>query len=217
MKLSELRASFRNKAGDKTAPYFWSDSEVDGYINEAIHESVDRGLMIFDRDSFSVSVVPDTTMYPLDSKIIRVVEANVVSKNGVDLDRPVPLPLSDRNADFTYQQFFDLQGYRISEDMMLILATPPLDEFVVDLVVYRYPTPLVGDNDEPEIDEAYQEKSLAWALKLATLKQDADTVSEITSDKWDAEFTRTFGPPKTAQQHRQCKRRFARSRKTPGF
>jgi len=217
MNLGELRDKYRIKAGDKRKPYFWEDDEIDGYINEALYEAVDRGLMIYDRESFVVSVEPDTTQYPLDKKIIRVAEAFVTSKNGVALDRPLPLRLSDRKGDFTYQQYFDLQGYRISEDMIFILATPPLDTFEVALVVHRYPNALESDSDSPEIDDIYHDKMLSWALKLGMLKQDADTVSEITSDKWDAEFTRTFGPPKTAQQHRQRKRRFARTLKTPSF
>ena len=76
---------------------------------------------------------------------------------------------------------------------------------------------LESDDDEPVVMAIYHQKMLSWALKLAYLKPDADTFDLGLSDKHDEEFTRTFGPPKTAQDHRQRRRRQARSYKTPGY
>lgn len=217
MDLNDLRRRYRERTADLQQPYFWSDSEVDALINEAYHEAVDRGLMIFDRDSFQVDFELGVIEYPLDSRIIRVKAANIISKDGVTLDKPEPLRLSDATADFTYQQYFDLQGFRVDEDNTIILATAPTVVMTVQLIVHRYPDLLCRDDDEPVIPEFYHEKMLDWAIKRGLLKNDADTIHPVDSDRLDVEFTRTFGPPKTAQQQRQRRRHAARSLKTPSF
>lgn len=217
MNLGDLRARYRQRTTDVSRPYFWDDDEVDALINEAYHEAVDRGLVILDRDSFEVEFELGVTEYQLDPRIIRVREANIISKDGVTLDRPEPMRLTDSKASYNYQQFFDLQGFRVDEDNMLILATPPTTVMVIRLIVHRYPDPLVDDGDEPVIAEFYHEKMLDWAIKRGLLKNDADTIHPVNSDKLDAEFARTFGQPKTAQQHRQRRRHAARSLKTPSF
>lgn len=221
MNLGELRTGFRNRSGDTKKPYLWSDPEVDGYINEALIEAVDRGLMIYDRESFTVDVEVGVIDYALDKSIIRVNEVLVTSKDGVALDEPEQLRLAERESGFMYHQQFghhhDLQGYRIDEDGTFVLDATPTTVATLSLAVYRYADALKDEGDEPEIPEMYHAKLLEWALKLAYLKQDADAYDPSASDRHDAEFTRTFGPPKTAQQHRQRLRRAARSIKTPGF
>ncbi len=76
---------------------------------------------------------------------------------------------------------------------------------------------MLDDDSEPDIPEAYHRKMLFWAMKLAYQRPHEDTYDKAASDRYDAEFTRTFGPPKTAQQHRQRRRNSARSIKTPGY
>jgi len=217
MNLSGLRDSFRVRAGDTKKPYLWSDPEVDAYINEAYTEAVDRGLVIYDRESFTVDVEVGVTDYQLDPAIIRVKGAEVTSRAGVELDDPEPMRLGDRRYDFTYREYQDSEAYRIEEDGMFVLAFTPTEVSVIALEVHRYPDPLESDDDEPQIQPIYHYKMLSWALKLAYLKQDADTLDPAASDKHDMEFSRTFGLPRTAQDHRQRRRNHARSYKTPGY
>ncbi len=221
MNLGELRLGFRNRASDTSKPYLWKDPEVDGYINEALIEAVDRGLMIYDRESITIDVEAGVTDYALDPRIIRVKEVWITSKDGVDLDVPELLRLAERDFGYMFSQAFgrqrDAQGYRIDEDGLFVLDAVPATIAGLRLVVYRYADALKEDEDEPEIPEMYHAKILEWALKLAYLKQDADAYDPAASERHDAEFTRTFGHPKTAQQHRQRRRRAARSIKTPGF
>ncbi len=217
MNLSALRSTFRVRAGDTKRPYLWSDDEVNSYINEAYTEAVDRGLVIYDRESFTVDVEVGVTNYQLDPAIIRVKGAEVTSRAGVELDDPEPMRLGDRRYDFTYREYQDSEAYRIEEDGMFVLAFTPTEVSVIALEVHRYPDPLESDDDEPQIQPIYHYKMLSWALKLAYLKQDADTLDPSASEKHDMEFSRTFGPPKTAQDHRQRRRRQARSYKTPGY
>lgn len=217
MNLSALRSTFRVRAGDTKRPYLWSGDEVNSYINEAYTEAVDRGLVIYDRESFTVDVEVGVTNYQLDPAIIRVKGAEVTSRAGVELDDPEPMRLCDRRYDFTYREYQDSEAYRIEEDGMFVLASSPTEAAVIAIEAHRYPEPLESDDDEPVVMAIYHQKMLSWALKLAYLKPDADTFDLGLSDKHDEEFTRTFGPPKTAQDHRQRRRRQARSYKTPGY
>ena len=129
MNLGELRSDFRGRVCDTKKPYLWSDREVDGYINEALIEAVDRGLMIYDRESFTVDVAVGVTDYALDKSIIRVNAALVTSKDGVALDEPELLRLAARESGFVYHQqsgrHHDLQGYRIDEDGTFVLDATP--------------------------------------------------------------------------------------------
>jgi len=217
MNLATLRSTFRVRAGDTIKPYYWKDPEVDVFINEAYTEAVDRGLVIYDRESFTIDVEPGVTDYQLPPAVIRVMGAAVTSRSGVDLPEPEPMRLGNRRYDFTSREFIDGAAYRIDEDGMFVLASSPTEAAVIAIEAHRYPEPLESDDDEPVVMAIYHQKMLSWALKLAYLKPDADTFDLGLSDKHDEEFTRTFGPPKTAQDHRQRRRRQARSYKTPGY
>lgn len=221
MNLGDLRKSFREKTGDLARPYLWSDAEVDAYINEALVEAVDRGLMVFDRDSFTVDVEVGVTEYQLDASIIRVKEVWVTTKDGVALDTPELLHPSRAYAGYDRDVFSELsqdsQGYRVEEDNLFVLGADPSVSAILELVVYRYAKELGDDDATPEIPNMYHSKMLSWALKLAYLKQDADTLNSNASDRHEAEFARTFGQSKTAQQHRQRRNKVARSYKTPCY
>lgn len=221
MNLSDLRKSFRVKTGDLASPYLWKDEEIDGYINEALVEAVDRGLTVFDRDSFTVDVEVGVTAYQLDASIIRVKEVWVTTKDGIVLDAPELMHPSRAYAGYERDVFSELsqdsQGYRVEEDGLFVLGADPAVSAVLSLVVHRYARTLEDDSDTPEIANMYHNRMLEWALKLAYLKQDADAFDPNASDRHDAEFSRTFGPPKTAQQHRQRRRKAARSYKTPCY
>jgi hypothetical protein len=217
MNLSELRTAFRFRAVDTIKPYLWKDPEVNVYINEAYIEAVDRGLVVYDRTSFTIDVEPGVTDYQLPPAVIRVMGAAVTSRADVDLPEPEPMRLGSRRYDFSSREFKDSAAYRVDEDGMFVLASSPTEAAMIALEVHRYPDPLESDDDEPVIMAIYHHKMLSWALKLAYLKPDADTYDKALSDKNDDEFTRTFGPPKTAQDHRQRRRRQARSYKTPGY
>jgi len=217
MNMGEMIGRFRIVTGDKRKPYFWDDPQVATLINKAYIESVDRGLMIFDRESFTVEIEPGVQEYALDQQIIRVKEAAIISRSGVELDSPERLRMASRKYDFSKREWSDPQGFVIDEDGLFILADRPTESMTISLAVYRYPELLEGDKDEPVIPEMYHAKMLNWAYKLALGNQDADTFSQASADKFDAEFTRTFGPSKTAQQHRQRRRNSARSIKTPSY
>jgi hypothetical protein len=72
MTYGELAAVLRTEMRDTLPPYDFSDDEIRLYINESIFEAVDRGLMIYDRESFTVDIEIGVQEYQLDTAIIRV-------------------------------------------------------------------------------------------------------------------------------------------------
>lgn len=217
MNREELRSTFRTRVLDTARPYLWKDDEVDGYINEAYIEAVDRGLVIYDRESFTVEVEVGVTKYQLDPYIIRVQGAEVTHRAGVELVDPEPMRLGNRRYDFTMREYRDAEAYRVDEDGLFVLAYDPTETATIALEVHRYPAPLKEDDDEPKIPAIYHAKMLSWAMKLAYLKPDTDTFNKTAAEGHEADFTMTFGMPKTAQDHRQRRRHHARSYKTPNF
>lgn len=56
MNLKALIARFRVLANDKAEPYFWSDEEVSGWLNDAVHEACLRGRLLHSDDAFVTDV-----------------------------------------------------------------------------------------------------------------------------------------------------------------
>jgi len=230
--LLALRNQFRVDIADKTTPQpLWADAEVDRLINLAYFEAVDRGLLIFDRTSFTVVTAATVREYALDPSIIRIKWAWLVglTVDGVtDPDVPIYSMTSDEVVDWTrwsrfrsdimYQTVsFGAMRYGVTEDRAFILVPTPTEARTIRLEVWRYPkVKLVYDADVPEIPELYHSKMLAWALHLAYDQQDTDTKDAAKAKKFADDFERDFGPPKNAQQRRaQLENRTLRTRPSP--
>lgn len=63
MNLKALIARFRVLANDKAEPYFWSDEEVSGWLNDAVHEACLRGRLLHSDDAFVTDVEKGRPLY----------------------------------------------------------------------------------------------------------------------------------------------------------
>lgn len=231
MNLGDLRDSFRFKAGDKAKPPLWGDKEVDRLINLAYVECVDRGLVIFDRDTFTIDTVATTWEYQLDPTIIRIKQAWLVGLTVDSVkqdDQPIFSLTSDEVLDWTrwyrfggdimYQTVsFGTTRYGVTENGTFIVVPTPTEVRTIRLEVWRYPKDeLKGKDDEPEFAPIYHDKMLSWALYLAYRNQDAETVDGIKAAQYEADFERDFGPPVNARGRRaQLENRILRTRPSP--
>ena len=226
--LAGLRGQFRVIADDKEAPFLWDDTEVNRLINLAYIEAVDRGLVIYDRDSFTIDTVVGLDEYPLDPSIIRIKQAWLVANVAGEDDQPLFTLTSDEVLDWTrwyrfggdimYQTVsFGTTRYGVTEDRQFIVAPKPTEVRTIRLEAWRHPmTELVADADVPEIPTIYHRKMLAWAAHLAFDNQDADTADAAKAKKFAEDFERDFGPLKNAQQRRaQLENRTLRVRPSP--
>lgn len=231
MNLAELRDSFRYKAGDKATPPLWKDAELDRLVNLAYIEAVDRGLTIFDRTNFTITTASGIPEYQLDRRIIKIKQPWLVglTVDGVKADdEPIYSMTSDEIIDWTrwyrfgsdimYQTVtFGALRYGVTEDKTFILAPTPTEVRDIRLELWRFPlVPLESKDDEPELDEIYHDKMLSWALHLAYMNQDAETVDGIKAAQYADDFERDFGPPKNARQRRaQLRNQTLRVRPSP--
>ena len=214
MNLGDMRAHVRNVVGDKAKPPFASDQELNLYLNAGLFEAVDRGLMILDREKYTVDVEAGVSEYPLSDRIIRVQSAAVISKDGVALERPELMvkAFASEGANNTPTGWNSYPiGWRIEEDGLFVLSANPATKAEIQLVVWRYARPLEGDGDEPEIAQFYHLPMTQWAVRMYYLKQDADVFDAKASARADEEFARVFGQPKSAQDHRRRRREASRS------
>jgi hypothetical protein len=228
--LAALRAEFRLLTGDTAVPALWSDAEVDRLINLALVEACDRGMLIFDRSSFTITTTPAVSEYALNPSILRIKAAWLVGLT-VDAVKNDDLLLPEMTDDeltawARWYRFgadsasstvsFGTSRYGVTEDRKFIISPTPTEARAINFDVWRLPVVLVADSDVPEIASIYHAKLLSWVLHLGYSKLDSETYNEKLAEKYEADFERDFGPPKNAMQRRaQLENRTLRTRPSP--
>jgi hypothetical protein len=79
MNFGELRDEFNRLTDNYAAPSLWGADEVDSKINLAYYEACDRGMLIYDRNTFTVNTQPNVSGYPLDKRIQSIKRAFLMS------------------------------------------------------------------------------------------------------------------------------------------
>lgn len=197
MNLGELVQAFRSRSDDVAEPTLWTDAEVVSYVNEAQREACIRARLIEDYDTPEVTRLAlraGKGLYDIHCSILRV--------------RRVYLQGAKRTLEPSSVEYQDDTGYA---DWMTRTGTPRWFIFsgttsqlrVVDapsiadtaiLRVHRLPlNPMKQPTDRPEIHDKYHFRLLDWALRLAYLKQDADTYDEQKAEKYEVAFAASFG------------------------
>jgi hypothetical protein len=202
----------RNDLEDQVEPYLWSDTELLDYINEAQTEfcNVDIGVPIID------SVTPEVCEYPFKAgdtvleshpSIIHITEAFRDDEDGTGRLTPLFIrtqsafigmvpPTDDYGNNFSGSHGFT-QAARVttiltdhSEDTIR-LASPADQAGIIRLRVTRGPKQDITDcKDRYEVKRKYEPALVAWANRLAYLKQDAETFDPKAADRWQERFDR---------------------------
>lgn len=184
------------RADDAKAPYLWSDSEVDAYLNEAEAEAAERASLIYDDTTVAVTriaVVAGTKRYALDPSITRIDYAK----------------LGDEDMTVVDQREYKPRGFfLLPNSTHLELNFDPQAAETMTLGVYRRPlTLLTSDTDTPEIPATHHFKLLDWALHLAYLKPDADAFDQTKADRHEGLFIANFGQRADANVRRKQQER----------
>ena len=170
MTLSELRTLTRQRLRDTVKPYFVSDLEIDAYLNEAEREACERALLIEDHDSFTIDLTTTDTRYPIDPRIIDVIDITI----GTEIQRP-----------FT-------DGWTLTETHLILDHLPTVAD-VLTLHCYRLPTRDMGDSDEPEIRAVHHFQLTDWALHRCYLIPDSELFNPDASARSLGAFIQSFG------------------------
>lgn len=170
MNLGQLRDLARFRLQDVEKPYLWPTDFINAALNEAQQEACMRARLIEDQSSSLTEVDVTTTSkrYALDPRILDV----------------ICIERSDGTK---------ASGWTLTESELVFDDLPNLAE-TLWLTVIRLPMEdMADDNDEPEIRPALHQKLVDWVLHRCYEVNDADGLNMGASEKYEAQFSRSFG------------------------
>lgn len=221
MQALELLERVRSRLDDSAEPYLWADDELLGYVSRAEAEAAVRaGLLPFDtRDAdpiiAPIAVLAGTREYPLDARVLRVDRAWLADSN--------------RRLALVGEDEMDRTG---STDWELATGTPVCGVLWADRIRLspipdaagtlhasgvRLPAGPLTLDGAPEIAPVFHLDLVDWALHLAYLKNDAETLNRDKAAEAALRFERVFGPRLTADQYRKRHERRARTVAYAGY
>lgn len=190
MNLRNLRDRARSETKDQQRPYLWSDDEWRDYFNEAADEAAIRARLIED-DQIEVDATAGDAYadYPEHVWAIQRVYFGgnrLTLTDRETLDATEPDGWEDRQGDPLY--CYEVGGRLRFYPMPSVSGTARLVAFCVPA------TPMVNDDDEPQLRQRIHSQLLDWALFLAYSKKDADTFDVNLAAIHAAAFEKIFGP-----------------------
>lgn len=201
MTLADLIATYRTDANDKVQPYFASDEEVTGWLNEAVVEAAIRGRLIHESEIAEVcqiAVVAGTASYPLHPSIYELSHV-AFRQDGEATRKPVRL-VSSEYLDAIMCDWRDAEGrplYAIQGDSSLRLVPRPDAAGALILEGYRLPMePMLlveKDTATPEINGAHHRHLVQWALHRGFSAPDTESFDPNRAAIAEAAFTQYFG------------------------
>lgn len=208
MDLGELIAEFRRRADDTAGTVLYDDAALARFASEGEREAAERGLLLYDDTSESITtyaVAPGNPRVTLDQAVFRVDAATFTPTSG---GRPLDLNLV--GIDFVRAQP-GWDSREASRPWMaavvgreLRLYPLPRVAGTLQLAVYRYPLdPLEDDGDEPEIDAQHHDGLVDWMLYRAYATKDGEQGDDARSRLALSEFTDRFGERETADVNRR--------------
>lgn len=207
MTLLELIAQFRSDSDDAVAPYLSSDADVTLWFNEAEEEAALRSKLIYEAAQASIcsiAITTPTARYRLNEAVIDIAVAHFTPTGETD---PIALDLVDRieldRIKPAWRTLTERPTHLIQDDKNCTLVPKPDISGTLSIECYRTPlSPMVGDDDEPEIHRLHHRNLVAWALYRAFDKPDSEVFDKNRSDSEYAKFERIFGKRPDANYRR---------------
>ena len=206
--LADLRRRARSRLDDVLAPYLWSDSDLNDYINDTIRDVAIRASLTV-QDDFPIAFTQKADLtwnakYALASGTLAVKSVYLLSQpfnvlartsfrreaqyyNGRPIQNGTP-----------YAYALDQTQAGTGDDTGIFVRTitfvgNPVAADTAMLEIVRLPALLEGAADVPEIDEIWHPDLIYGITGLAYLKRDADTFDPKRSRDDMQEFTNRFG------------------------
>lgn len=185
MTLRELLNHLRhNVLRDEAEPHLWDDAQLTMYLNQAegLFARATHCLMADEGAVAEIMLQPEQRSYPLDPKVIAVVEAyddlgvrlrdlsRGKMRGGMHIGRP--------------------NAYSTDAAVRTLRVTPTPDaEYMLHLVVAHRPlTPMVQDADTPAIPDEYHLHLCDYVAYMALRNNDPEQTemvsSEVFRDSW---------------------------------
>jgi hypothetical protein len=191
VKSADLLALFRADVDDVVAPYFWSDAEIVGYMDDAqkMFCRLVGGIRDATSDLTSIDIEVGEPFAALDPRILRItrMQRNSDAKpidvlNIEDLDRAqVRL---DGTVGLVSKAVIGMEAHTVRW-----LYVPALADSA-SMVVERLPLTTItpARSSALEIDEQHHRHLMLWMASLAFAKQDADTKNEGRAQLKESQF-----------------------------
>lgn len=201
MTLADLIAAYRTDANDKAAPYFASDEEVAGWLNEAVAEAAIRGRMIHESEAATVcqiAVVAGTASYATHPALYEL--THIAFRPAGATGRSHIFLASTEHLDSVAREWRDAEGapeFAVQTDTDLRLVPRPTEAGTLLLEGYRIPlepmTLADKDSDTPEIKAAHHRHLVYWALHRGFSIPDTEAFDPNRAALAEREFSRYFG------------------------
>ncbi len=210
MKLSDLIRRFRVLATDTQEPYFWTDPDVTGWLNDGQDEACKRGRLLREEVLTAmcrISLEPGKHTYPLHDKAYEIIHLQLRPGSG---GPPRTLSLKSREwLDAELPQWRESPNpacIAVQDERTLRIVGKVEVGDRLELEVYRLPIkPMSCGTDAPEIHEGSHVKLIEWALHKAYSIPDADTIDLQRAAAAEAKFTAYFGPPVDSDMRRSTR------------
>lgn len=201
MTLADLIARYRLDANDKAEPYFLSDEDVTGFVNDALREACVRGRLIHESlspDVCSITVQAGVAVYPLHPALYELTYVGFYSADG-SLPHMLPV-VSTEWLDSRLPDWRSSTGsprYVVQDDTSLRIVPSPDGFGTIKLEGYRAPLEplLLADKDtaRPEIHEAHHANLIQWVLHRVFSIPDMEMFDPNRAAIAGEAFTRYFG------------------------
>jgi len=198
MTLAELIARYRLEAKDQVAPFFVSDDEVRGFLNEAQREACIRARLIHESSNTSmcnIGVSAGKGTYKHHRALYEITHCGF-KLAGDAVRRPVSL-VSTEWLDANVRDWRDAAGtplYAVQKDRTLRLVPTPNEDGMLMLEGFRTQLDDLEDkDDEPEINDIHHLHLVQWVLYRVFSIPDADIFDGNRASVAEDAFTDYFG------------------------
>lgn len=179
MTRKEIRTAIRALLDDQIEPYYWSDAELNRYIQDACDEIAKRTLCIKDSITTAycqITMLANTIHYSYPDGVIEI-ESVRKSWDGRPLVRTTfesvlsSQPLWETSTNYPTHFLTDFSMDTISMVGRLTSVTTE----TLNMTVCRMPAVLTADTSVPDIPTRFHTKTFNWVLYRCFNKQDSET------------------------------------------
>lgn len=175
--LSELRTRVRDALDEDTAR-FWTDAQLNRWINDGAHDVARRSEVLQDTDDVTAS--SGTQEYTLTNDVLRVYRvewqpgdstANRYALEYRDFNSMDAIWWSQQKSSTGYPYWYTLWGY--PPQLKLIVYPTPSEDGHLFVHHYRLPADMSDDGDDVELPIGWDEIIINY-VEYVALRKDAD-------------------------------------------
>lgn len=201
MNTSELYDEFRQRVRDVSKPYFWTDTEVFRYMNEAYRMFVrlTGGIPDVTSDEAKIQVTAGEKFADISPLVLRVMTAQLASNgNVVNVVNSTDTGALTSRSDYGQVRSLASDNVEGPVRFMVIglertkvkLINVPVVNDTIEMEIYRLPLDKLTDKGQelPDVQEEHHIYLVDWMEHLAYLKHDADTFDPQASNAAEDRF-----------------------------